>query len=488
MSDSYDAIIIGAGVNGLTAAAYLARAGKQVLVVEGASQTGGLSQSVPLADGYLSPQVAHTFYAIDTKLLRDFRKVRNGLLFASRDIPLAGIGEDGAPLVLSRDGFASAASISLHSQHDAEAWGRFRAEQFALARALRPLWWKEKRFELSRLSRKHQQLLSTLQSASAVAWLDNWFESDLLKATLALDATEMSPLEPGSALPLLWRAAQEMCGFQGAVAVPRRGPGALIRLLAGAAATAGTTIRTNVRAERLLIDEHGVAGVELPFREVVRASTVLSSLSRRETLLDLVGEALPFAEARRLERGDRKTGAALVTLLLNDAPNFGGGHMPREARFATAGRMETVIAADTEARAGKLPDDLVFETLVSSEADTTLAPPGKHVVTCLVRPVPLAPAEGWNVLTPRLTAKIISTLDKLSPGLVPTIVSVHAATPDVLPGHDDALTPGRMLAQWRERIRTVVPGLYLCGAAAEPVGAVSGRAGRIAAAIAMEGR
>src|SRR6202012_5547122 len=108
---------------------------------------------------------------------------------------------------------------------------------------LRKLWWTSEAFDVTRLSRAQRVLLSHLQTTSAVAWLDERFETDLLKATLAFDAGNAA--EPGSALTLVWRAAQEMCGLQGAVALPRRGVGALTRLLAEAAANAGAIVQTN---------------------------------------------------------------------------------------------------------------------------------------------------------------------------------------------------------------------------------------------------
>jgi phytoene dehydrogenase-like protein len=222
--------------------------------------------------------------------------------------------------------------------------------------------------------------------------------------------------------------------------------------------------------------------VELDNREEIPCRAVLSSLSRRNTLLGLMPEAVPFAQARELEIVTPSNGSALVTLALDDAPRFGEDNA---ARFVRVDNLDSLIAAEMASRAGRLPDDLAFETIVPSRWDASVAPPGGHVVSCLVRPVPRDPIEGWNVLKPKLTAKVIAALDRMTPGLVPAVVSVHAVVPDELAEQDDAASPERILASWRKRTRTAIPGLFLCGVSAEPVAAVSGRAGRIAAAQAL---
>lgn len=484
MSDAFDSVVIGAGINGLTAAAYLARGGRRVLVVEADETIGGLCQPMQFADGYLCAHVAQALYALDPKILKDFKPIRKALTFAIRDLPLIGVDANGTRVSLSRDVHASARSIAALSQADAEAWPRFRREFFGLARAMRKLWWDDRQFETAKLSRKHQALLAQLQVLSAAAWLDDWFESDLLKATLALDLGGASPLEPGSALTLVWRAAQEMCGLQGAVAIPKRSAGAVTGLLVEAATAAGAVVRNDTRVRRIVLEADRVTGVEVGIRETIACRQVLSSLSRSATLLGLAPEAVPFAAARELEAAaPPATGSALVALALNESPRFGD---EASGRFIRSDNLENHVAAEAAARAGMLPDDLICETIVSSQWDSSVAPPGCHVVTCLVRPVPRNPSEGWNVLKPKLTAKVIAMLDRLSPGLVPAIVSTHTVTPDDMAEQDDAASPERMLASWRERIQTPIAGLFLCGVAAEPVAAASGRGGRIAAAIALE--
>ncbi|HEY1837812.1 MAG TPA: NAD(P)/FAD-dependent oxidoreductase [Rhizomicrobium sp.] len=483
MSDTFDVAVIGAGIDGLTAAAYLAKAGKRVVVLEAQAKVCGLCGSTELRDGFLVPRVAQTLYALDPQVLKDFPSVQRGLAFAARDLAQVGLGEDGRVVTLSRDTNETVRSIALHARADAQAWPSFRAGLFRLARAMRSSWWTGEAFDPDALSSSNRATFAELQTMSAAAWLDSRFESGLLKATLAFDAAAGSLLEPGSALPLLWRAAQEIDGVQGAVALPRGSAGALAPLLSSTAIQAGATVQTGARVARLLVDTGSVTGVELESGETLLCGAVLSSLSRRNTLLGLAPDAAPLALLRALQRIPVRTGTALVTLALSDAPNLARGEAPLASRYIVADRLETIIAADLAARAGRLPDEIPFEIVVPSQLDGSVAPPGSHVLTCLVRPVPVAPPEGWNVLKPKLTAKIIGTLDRLSPGLVPDIMAVDVITPEDIADEDGVQTPERMIGPWRARIDTPIAGLYLCGAGVEPVAAVSGRAGRIAAAL-----
>jgi phytoene dehydrogenase-like protein len=487
MSASYDAVIVGGGLNGLTAAALLAEAGKRVAVFEAGEALGGLARSFESDGGFLFPLAAHALHALDPVVTRKLKAVRRNLAFAARDLPTVALSGDGKHLQLSRDVHATARSIAAHSLADAERWPRFRKELYGLARALRAKWWDEG--NRVRLDRAQRALLDTLETRSAAAWLDGLFESDLLKAALAFDVLESQAcvLEPGSALVLLWRAAQEMCGLQGAVAVPRRGAASLVRLLSEAAAEAGAELRTHARVQRIAVDGGVVAGVELESGEVVESRLVLSTVSRRATLLSLAANAAPFGESAALSWGRAETGSATVSFGLSELPELGGAAVPPNARFLIADRLESFVAAHARARGGFLPDDLPIEAILTSVADDSVAPPAHHALTCVVRPVPLAPQDGWPVMSQRLTARTVAALDRFAPGLVPRVIETHAFTPAHYLTEDEPATPARILAGWRERMSTAIPGLILCGADAEPVAAASGRAGRIAATQVLNG-
>lgn len=489
----YDAIVIGAGVNGLVAATYLAKAGRRVLLAEARNKLGGLCETAPFAENFRAPIAPHALYALDPRVVKELRLTRHGLAFAVRDMPLIGLRPDGKHLVLPHDMHAASRGIAIHSHADADAWPRYRKELFALARAMRKLWW-----ENGALDAATRDKLALLRRQSVTAFLDSWFESDALKSTLAFDATVggTSPLEPGSALILLWRAAQEMCGLQGAVAIPKGGPGALPLALAAAAQKSGVEVRTGLSATKLHLADGAVSAVEFAAGEIIAARGVLSSLSREQTLLTLAdGAHTGFAEADAIRRARPRVGVAKIVLALSSAPGMGGVSVPLNGRMILCGPPDAMTAAHAAARGGALPSDLSLEIVMPAAAEPDTAPPGQHILSVLVRPVPLDPPGGWSALKAPLAERVLLTLERQFSGLVRHVTGVQVLTPaniaETYGASDEAggaLNASRMLAAWPARITTPISSLYLCGASAEPVGAISGRAGRIAAVMALSRR
>jgi len=476
MSEALDALVIGGGPHGLTAAAYLAQAGMRVALLEAGEATGGTCANALALGDLTVPAGAQTLYALDPRVVKELKLIRRGLKFAARDLLQIGLRADGKPLVLGRDARAAARSIAPYSQRDAAQFVDFRRELFAFARVQRALWWEDG------ASPGLPDELRRLGATGAAAYLDAAFESEAMKAVFAFDAMAggMSPAAAGTSLLFAWRAAQEMCGLQGAVAVPRGGMAALVAALSGAAQAAGVAIRTGAPVARLLLSGDAVAGAILASGDEIAARIVLSSLSRRETLLTLApAGAAGFAAAKRLSRG-AEVGEAKFVLTLKAVPSFAA--LQPAARFLIAERLEGCIAAHAEARAGRLPAELALEAVVPTAFDSLLAPPGTDILSVLVRPLPVAPMEGWPKLAPRLSEAVLTLLERHAPGLRANIVNLICVTPKPL---RDPLEIPQLRAGWRARIATPIGGLFLCGEAAEPVPALSCRTARIAAAIAV---
>jgi phytoene dehydrogenase-like protein len=473
-----DVIVIGGGISGLVAATHLAKAGKQVTLLEAQSHLGGLCALTPFGEGFAASSGAQTIFALDPRITADLKLARHGLKFAVRDMPLIGLHGDGKHIVVQRDTYVTAANIAVHSVEDAKNWPRFRRELFDLARVLRPLWQEPAR------TYDATPRIARLSKMGAMAWLDSWFESDALKAALCFDATGggLSPLEPGSALTLVWRAAQEMSGLQGAVAMVAGGT--LVESLTAAARAAGVNIQTDARVVMLLGDGAAITGVRLAHGKEHSASQVLSSLPRKQVLTTMTPQFTSgIAQTARYAAEMPVTSQACVRLALRDDLRFSGSAIPDDGRFIVCENPSVLASADFAARAGQLADELPME--IVSLPPSNGVPNGQHIVSILVRPVPRNPPKGWQTLKPRLVEQVVQVLERFAPGTAATIVAAKAFTPDKSNDlhYQTSTNMEQLLAGYDTRIKSSLPGLLFCGVDAEPVPAVSGRAARLAAAM-----
>lgn len=462
---SGEVVVIGGGVSGLVAAAYLARAGAHVVVLESASRPGGVCALRKEIGGTDTPVGPPAFGALDPRVIKELGLTELGLGFAARDLPLIGLRSNGKSVLLGRDVHMARHSIAPLSQRDAGRFQEFRREHFAFARAMRAIWWEEGTVDAS-----DQTELRFRKVTSATAYLDAAFESDAVKAAFAFDAMTggLSPSAAGSSLVLAWLAAQEMCGLQGASAIPQGGAEAFADTLAKAAQAVGVQIRCNCEVTGVRLAGDAVTGAVLASGDTVPAVFVLSSLTRRQTLLDFLPTGTAgFATARQLEH-PQETGEGRLVLALDAA----AVPFTAPARFVIADRLET--AAHAEARVGEVPAEPALEVVpVNPDA----GPP--FLLSVAIRPLPILSAHEWETCSGELAKTVTGLLERHAPGLEASVVGVRFQPPRPR----DPLTIAHMLAGWRTRIETPIRGLYLCGSAAEPLPVASGRAARMAAGL-----
>jgi phytoene dehydrogenase-like protein len=459
------ALVIGAGVNGLAAAIYLARAGAKVTVLEASDMAGGTCANRVSVGNYAVPAGPHAFAALDPRVLKDLDLTRR-LVFQYRDLPLT-LLRHGQTLTFTRDVHETQRALAALSANDAAQYSARRRRYFAFARAMRALWWDDGAVTGSQTHAR----LRRLQVTSAAARIEEIFESETACAAFAFDALAANPSAPGSALVLAWQAAQEMCGLQGAVAVPLGGPQILVEALVAAATAAGVEIRLNSEVARLDLDGEAIRGAVLASGEAIAGRTILSSLCRRKTLLALLPPGVVGFAAARKYASAPDVGQAKLVLALKSRPPA----LARPARYVIGERLENTALSYAEARAGRIPSDLFLEAVTIEPGE-----PPEILLSVRIRPVPMAPPGGWKSAAAELVPAVVRQLEREVPGLAAAITAFGFVPPEM----HDALCLADLAQPWRTRIATPVRGLYLCGAAAEPVPCVSGRAGRLAAAMA----
>ena len=429
-----DAIVIGADLGGLAAAACLTKAGKQVLVLERSA-----APAEPIGP----------VYALDPLLLSELRLPARGLRFVQRDLPLAFTAVS-QTISLGRNPHDAAKALGAISPADAAAWARFRRELYGLARQMRSWWWSAMPdgAPASVLERaKAKALFARLSVTGADAFLAARFESEALIAALLFDASigGLHVSEPGSALALVWRAAQEMAGLEGATSMPA--PDSLIWSLIKA--SGGTDFRCCAEVTAILTSHGRVTGVRLKSGEEIEAACVLSSLGPAATM-GLAG-AGPADRAR--------LGEARLLISLREKIAF------PSVRLVLAERPDIYADAHEAARGGRLPAELPMEFAAAA--------PDRIAVT--LRPLPVHLSQEDRV---RLAARAVQALERQVPGAASLVKGLRFSV-----SAPERAGLDRLLAPPLARVQTKIGGLYLCGEEAEPVPSLSGRAARMAAAL-----
>ncbi len=504
MTDRWDAIIVGAGHNGLVCAALLAKEGRRVLVLEAAEQVGGAAVTREFADGYSVSACAHLMYQLQPDVRRELGiRVRS----AGGDMKSIALGQDGVHVRLSG---ARAEGVS---DEDARQYRRFHKRMTRFADLLRTVLnrppprlgtgdWGDLAalahlgFDIRRLGRHEMREFLRLIGMNIHDEVTERFENSTLKGAVCFDAvlgTHLGPRSPNTIMTYLYRLA----GTGGRLAIPGGGMGAVTANLAQAARGAGATIRTGTPVSRIVVANGRVIGVKTKDGEKLLSYTVISNADPKRTVMELVGARhFETTFVKRIGHYRSKGNAAKLHLALDGLPSFTGLGMDDLAhRLVIAGDEHDVERAFNPAKYGEYSPEPVIEMTFPSVRDETVAPPGKHVMSAIVQYAPYALGEGWHDGSRQAFLRtVIGRIAQFAPDIEERITASELLTPADIEDefritgghwHHGELTLDQFLfvrpVSGAAQYAMPLDGLFLCGAGAHPGGGVSGAAGRNAA-------
>lgn len=528
----HDVVIIGAGHNGLTAAAYLARAGKKVLVLERRPFVGGAAITGELAPGYRISTASYLMSLLLPEVERELELARHGYRVLPRNPSSFTPLDDGRSLLLGADTAANRREIAKFSQKDALAYPRYEALLTRIAEALEPSMmetpadlmplpkaWRSRGWldRLRQLGRGHKlykalaklgddapQALEILAGAARPI-LERWFESEPLRSTLATDAiigAFAPPSAPGSGYVLLHHVMGQAGGARGVWGYVEGGMGALTQAIAASAREAGAEIRTGVTVAQIEVSGGRACGVRLDSGEVIPARAVASNADAHVTFEKLTApEHLPPAFREAVSRIDYSSASLKINFAVKELPDFKcapGRDTPQPHHRGTihfGATLDAIERAYDEAKYGRPSSKPIMDMTIPSTLDATLAPKGQHVIGLFVQYAPYKLAAGsWDTQKEGFADRCVSEIDRLAPNFSSSILHREVISPLDLE-RTFGLTGGnifqgamslhqlfslRPVPGWSD-YRTPLRGLYLCGAAAHPGGGVMGAAGRNAA-------
>lgn len=504
MTERYDAIVVGAGHNGLVCATLLAKTGRDVLVLEARAQVGGGAVTGEFAPGYSVSSVAHLLYGLQPPVLRAL-----GLQpeLAADHLGTIALAADGAPLRL-RGGSVQGAGSS-----DTAAMRAFRRRMLRFAALLRaqlnrapPRLGSGERadalalarlgFDIRRLGRRDMREFLRIIGMNIYDEVEENFESPLLKGAICLDAvlgTHLGPRSPNTMLTYLYRLAAN----GGRLAAPAGGMGGFSERLAEAARDAGVTLRTDSPVGRIVVDNGRVTGVETEDGETFDSYTVVSNADPKRTVMDLLGARhVETGFVRRIHNLRMRGNAAKLHLALSDLPTVRGLEARDLAeRLVIAPDADYVERAFNPAKYGEYSPQPVIEITFPSVHGPGLAPEDRHVMSAIVQYAPYGLKAGWgDEQRAAFERRIMATLADYMPDIAGRVVASELLTPVDIEKrfgaggghwHHGELTLDQFLfvrpVGGAAQYALPIDGLYLCGAGAHPGGDVSGAPGRNAA-------
>lgn len=512
MANTYQNIVIGGGHNGLACAAYLARAGQSVLVLEAHDSVGGAARTRELAPGVKVSSGAHLLHAMPADLVRDLELSRHGLKFAAQSMTTLSLNPDG-PVIVFEGGSVRGDGLS---PEDRQAYGRFLEDMNRFAAVLRPMLdkvapelsietWSQRLallgpgWSVRKLGRYHMRELLRIIGMNLYDLLDEYFQSPQLKAAIAMDALwggEWGARSMGSVLTYLYRLAGYQRNGDTGLALPAGGMGALSEAMAASARASGVEIRTGARVQRVLIEDDRAVGVALEGGEQLKADRVISNADPKQTFLKLVSpDHLDTGFIRQVRNLRSRGRAAKLHLELDGAPAFKGvDESALGARMIIAPSPDEIELAFNPCKYGRYPDQPVLEITVPSASDASLTARGTHVLSAVVQYLPYDDTPDEDANRAAFLETVLGQLERYAPGIRASVRKAELLTP-----RDIEREFGMSGGHWHHvelvfeaflfnrpipalsRYRSPIEGLYLCGAGCHPGGNVMGIAGRNAA-------
>lgn len=522
----YDAIVIGAGHNGLVNAAYLAKAGKRVLVLERRHVVGGATLTEEIYPGFKYLIVSYLISLLRPEVIHELDLRRHGLEIMPLESTVAPL-PNGDYLADWPDHDATRREIARHSKRDAEAYDEYARTMRRLALALRPLLsmippdpTSVSPSDLATMARvggvlggmrqDDFHLLARLMTMSAADFLDEWFESPALKGTKSTSGiigTFLGPRSPGTGYVLLHHYLGEIDGVFRAWGFARGGTGALSQAIASAAREAGATIMVNAPVAQVIVKGGQATGVALENGDEYTADIVVSNADAKRTFLKLVEpQHLPDEFLHDIRRYRISSPACKVNLALDGLPTFTA--IPQGKEALLRGSIEIVPSVDyleqayDDAKYGGWARRPFMDALIPSLLDPGMAPPGKHVMSLFVQYASSDLEGGWDEQKKaQFLDVVVDTLAEHAPDLKSRILHKHIMTPWDLE-QVIGLTSGHIFhgelalqqlfflrpsPQWAN-YRTPIRNLYMCGSSTHPGGCITGAPGRNAAMAILEDR
>jgi phytoene dehydrogenase-like protein len=518
-NSKYDAIVIGGGHNGLITAAYLAKAGKDVLVLERRHLVGGASVTEEIFPGFKYSVFSYVVSLLRPDIVRDLQLTRHGLTILPLESTLTPL-PSGDYLYRDGDHYRTLRDIARHSPRDAEAYDDYGRSMYFMAKAVKyilgimppdPTSFNPKDWlglaglarHMLKLDEEQMYLLAKLMTMSAADFLDQWFECDPLKATMSASGiigTFLGPRSPGTAYVLLHHYMGEIDGAFRAWGFAKGGTGGIADAIARSAEALGAKIRCNAAVEEVIVKDGRAVGVALENGDELRADVVVSSLDPKLTFLKLVDPAqLPDHLVEAIRKFDIRGSSGKVNLALDRLPEL--ACMPEPGRhlagaISISPSIDYLERAYDDAKYGAFSRRPYIDTIIPSLIDPGMAPPGKHVMSCFVQYAPYELQEGeWtDEKREAFGDAVIDTLSEYIPNLREIILHRQVLTPvdieriigisqgNIFHGELSLsqlffLRPAAGYAKYRTPIR----GYYQCGSGTHPGGGIMGAPGKLAA-------